>query len=174
MKTSAQWWAEVKASPEKFNQWLVRQYTGEVTAADRIVALGETYGATGRQARVLEVIAGQERQHAEWIKELLVARGIDPTIEQAEKRYWAEAMTAIEDLDTGTAVAAHAEKMRLERIEVIANDADAPLDVRETFVKILRDELFHERAFREMSSPEAMARTADKHELGMRALGLVA
>lgn len=174
MRTSAQWWSEVKANNAKFDQWLIRQYTGEVTAAQRIVQLGDRYGADEQQTKILNVIADQERQHAEWIRELLVARGIEPVVEEAEARYWAETLPGITDLDTGTAVAAHAEKMRLERIRVITEDADAPQDVRETFAKILRDELFHERAFRTMSSPEAMARTANNHELGMQALGLTA
>lgn len=172
MQTSQQWWEATKNDPDRFNHWLVRQYTGEVTAASRITKLALDFNATGRNAKVLEVIAQQEAQHAEWIKGLLETRGVETVIEPAEDRYWAATLPGIDSLDTGTAVAAHAEKMRLDRIMVIANDPEAPSDVRETFAKILRDELFHERAFREMSSQEALDRTAGNHDLGMQALGL--
>jgi rubrerythrin len=174
-KTAAQWWEAVKASPEKFNEWLAKQYRGEVTAAERILALGRRFGATPQQLRVLRVIAGQEETHATWIAGLLAARKLPlPTVEQAGERYWGQAMVGIKDLDTGLAVGAHAEAMRLERIRAICQDPTAPWDVRETFMRILRDEQFHERAFREMATPEAMEATRGAHELGRQALGLSA
>ena len=46
-------------------------------------------------------------------------------------------LAAIEDLETGCAVGAHAERMRLERIEVIAGDPEAPADIRAVFARIL-------------------------------------
>jgi len=172
MKTSAQWWAECKADPAKFNRWLQRQYTGEVTAAGRIRDLATKFGVEGRNARIIEVIAQQEEQHASWIRELLEARGIKVEVQAAEDRYWAETLPGITDFITGTAVAAHAEGMRLERIKVIADDEDAPADVRYFFQKILRDETFHENAFLNMTTPEALDATRGNHELGEKALGL--
>jgi hypothetical protein len=172
-RTSAQWWAETKADPAKFNEWLLKQYRGEVTAAVRIVKLGEQFGITGKNAVTLGVIAGQEANHAQWVGELLKARGIElPTVEEAEERYWAKTLPGIESFESGSAVAAHAEEMRLERIRVIVADADAPIDVRAVFTRILREEVFHARAFREMSTDAAMAATLNAHEAGMAALGL--
>ncbi len=172
MKTSAQWWAECKADPAKFNRWLQRQYTGEVTAAGRIRDLATKFKVEGRNARIIEVIAQQEEQHAAWVRELLENRGIKVEVQAAEDRYWAETLPGIVDFDTGGAVAAHAEGMRLERIQVIAEDVNAPNDVRFYFQKILRDETFHENAFRNMATPAALEATKDQHELGRTALGL--
>ncbi len=172
-KTSAEWWKQVKADPVKLEEWLIKQYRGEVTAATRIIQLGEKFGAVGSVKRLLDVIADQERQHAEWIKVLLENRSLPiPDTSDSENRYWAETLGAIDSLDTGTAIATHAEEMRLERIYAIANDIEAHLDIRETFTKILKDELFHAKAFRGMSTDEALNRTMSAHEAGMAALGL--
>lgn len=173
MKTSKQWWDEVKASPEAINEWLQKQYTGEVTAADRIVRLGEQFDANPKAQKILATIAAQEAQHAEWIRALLVVRGINPEVGNAEKRYWAKTLPGIVDFETGAAVAAHAEKMRLERIQVICDDEDAPWDIRYTFKKILKDELWHEKAFRALSTDDALEKTLHGHEEGRESLGLV-
>jgi len=174
MKTSLSWWSEVKASPSLLQGWLVKQYRGEVTAASRIRTLAANYHISKQQAATLQLIASQEEQHAEWVLELLKARGINPTLENAEDRYWAKTLPGIEDFETGAAVGAHAEAMRLDRIRVIANDDTAPEDIRSTFKRILIDERFHERAFRKMSTPEALEKTRGNHDLGKTALGLEA
>lgn len=175
MRTSKQWWNEVKNDPDKFNEWLVKQYRGEVTAASRIRQLSTTFGKDRPNAqKLLEIIAKQEEQHAQWVLALLRQRGIEPSVENAENRYWTETLPGITDLDTGTAVAAHAEKMRLERITAIAEDPDAPSDVRKVFHRILRDEIFHEETFRMLSTPEAMEKTRHNHEQGAHVLGLSA
>lgn len=171
---SKQWWDSVKNDSVKFNDWLVKQYRGEVTAATRIRVLKDNYPSSEKNKRVLEVIASQEEQHAGWVLELLVARGINPSLENAEKRYWAKTLQGIKDFATGTAVGAHAEGMRLERIKVICEDEEAPADVRVVFQKILKDELFHERAFTQMSTPEALESTRGNHLLGKESLGLEA
>lgn len=171
METSQSWWEKTKRSPEAFHAWLRDQYRGERTAAGRILALREQFAAQGTRAwRVLGVIAQQEQEHARWVRELLEARGIEPQ-EKAE-RYWPHVLSQISDLETGAAVGAHAERMRLERIETIASDPEAPGDVRRVFQKILPQERFHERAFAQLAGTEALARTADAHELGRQALGL--
>jgi rubrerythrin len=174
MRSSQQWWNEVKASPELFNDWLVKQYRGEVTAANRIARFADQYES--QYHNVLAKIADQEAQHAEWIEEILTARGIEvdaSDIQHAEDRYWKETLPGIDSFETGAAVAAHAEAMRLERIEVICNDPESPKDVRDTFRKILKDELFHEKAFRFMAGKVAMDATQGNHDLGLQALGLV-
>lgn len=177
MKTSQEWWNEVKVDSTKTESWLRKQYRGEVTAASRIQKLAKQYTETGSwQTTVLNIIANQETQHAGFVKELLDIRGIEVDISdliEAENRYWAETLPGIKDFVTGTAVAAHAEKMRLERIETIVNDEESPTDIRAAFTKILQDELWHESAFRKMSTPLAMSETAGDHELGRAALGLV-
>ena len=78
------------------------------------------------------------------------------------------------DIATGTAVAAHAEGMRLERIRVIADDESAPVDIRDTFTKILKDEVWHEKAFTNLSTPDALGATMGDYKLGREALGLTA
>lgn len=172
-KTSQQWWDEVKADEKLLSDWLVRQYRGEVTAAKRINQFAELYASDDKNKKVLNVIAEQEAQHASWIRELLATRNIKPSIKGAEKRYWKETLSGINSLESGAAVAAHAEAMRLERIRVIAADESAPADIRHTFILILRDEQFHEYAFRAMAGEAAMAEALHSHREGRKALGLV-
>jgi rubrerythrin len=171
--TSQQWWASIKADPAAFQGWLLDQYRGEATAAGRIERLRDGHSAPGtRASRVLSIIADQERKHAGWVGELLRARGVEPRIEPEEERYWPQMLPGIHDLESGCAVGAHAEKMRLERIEAIAQDPGAPPDVRAVFARILPEERFHERAFRALAGDAALRAAAGAHELGRLALGL--
>jgi len=171
-KSSQKWWAAVKLDPERFNDWLIKQFRGEVTASERIVEFAEKYAPDDRSRRVLAVIASQERQHADWVLSLLQSRGLEPSIDGAEKRYWKETLPQITSFNDGCAVGAHAERMRLERIRTIASDESAPEDVRQTFSLILKDELFHEQAFREMAGQDALDATLSCHQCGMEVLGL--
>lgn len=172
--TSAAWWQSTKTHGPALQAWLYDQYRGEVTAAARIEALRDAFAPPGSRAhRVLTVIAGQERKHALWVSELLESRGLDAHVETVEDRYWKRTVPEVVDLETGAAIGAHAEKMRLERIEVIAADPEADADISGVFQRILPEERFHERAFRSLASEPALAKTAGAHELGRRALGLV-
>lgn len=172
-RTTAQWWAQTKRDPQRLRAWLLDQYRGEATAATRIDGLRRRFAPPGsRAARVLATIAQQERQHARWVGELLRARGIEPRVETKVPRYWPQVMAEIADLATGCAVGAHAERMRLERIETIAADPESPDDVRRVFTRILPQERFHERAFRSLSDRRALEATRGAHELGRVALGL--
>jgi rubrerythrin len=174
MRTSLQWWNDTKNDQVRLVDWLKKQYRGEVTAASRITRLAENYDATDKQKKLLNKIADDEMQHAIWIRELLRNRGIPlPSLNEAEDRYWAETLPGIEDFETGAAVGAHAEGMRLERIFVIANDVDAPEDIRNTFARILKDETFHEQAFISLTNEAALEKTRGNHALGLQALGLV-
>ncbi len=169
------WWHETKQSPERLHAWLLDQYRGEITAAPRIEALRDAFAAAGSRAhRVLTAIAKQERLHATWIAQLLASRGWAAELTAKPDRYWRQVVPEVVDLATGAAVGAHAEEMRLERIEAIAGDAEAPADIRAAFARILPQERFHARAFASLSSDEALARTAGAHALGRRALGLSA
>ncbi len=171
--TSAAWWERIRSDVNRLHGWLYDQYRGEVTAASRIEALRDRFCAPGNRAyRILTVIARQERDHARWIGDLLAARGLGVEVQGKADRYWREVMPGITDLATGAAVGAHAEQMRLERIEAIAADATAPADIRAVFEAILPQERFHARAFAQLATPEAMARTAGAHALGRAALGL--
>jgi rubrerythrin len=172
MTTSKLWWNEVKNNSDKFNDWLIKQYRGEITAATRIKEFAKVYATDIHDIKILNVIANQESKHAAWVLDLLVARGINPSIERAEERYWKETLPEIESFETGAAVGAHAEAMRLERIKVICEDDSAPNDVRDVFQKILHEEIFHEKAFRNMAGVEAMMATSDAHNKGLELLGL--
>lgn len=174
MKTSKEWWDEVKASPEKTIDWLKKQYVGEKTAALRVTQFAAQFANTERSETILNMIAIQEGNHAGWIRALLEARGVDvKAIIHENERYWRETLKGITSLETGAAVATHAEAMRLERIRVIANDEETPADIRAVFQKILPDEEWHEKAFRNLSTPEAIEATRHNHEAGTQALGLV-
>jgi rubrerythrin len=173
MQTSQQWWDEVKKDETKLNEWLVKQYRGEASAFERIMKMAGAYDMTHKAFRTLSVIASQEATHAGWVKNLLKDRGIDPLLEGAENRYWAEVKDAMEDFETTCAVGAHAEAMRLERINVIVADPDSPEDIREVFKKIQVEEQFHARAFAELAGEDAIARTKGQHDKGLAILGLV-
>jgi rubrerythrin len=172
--SSQAWWQQVKHDPEAFRGWLLDQFRGESAAAGRIELLRDTYASENERAhKVLSVIAEQERKHARWVGALLRARGILPEVQSKAERYWPHVLTGIADLATGCAVGAHAEQMRLERIETIAADREAPDDVRQTFARIVREERFHERAFRHLAGPTALEVTRESHRLGRIALGLL-
>jgi rubrerythrin len=174
MKTSQQWWTEIKASPEQLLVWLRKQFHGEVTAAERIRRYCiNQLPDNDRRARVLEVIAAQEEMHASWIGDLLRNRGEEPQVLVKSERYWDKTLGQIRSFEDAAGVAHHAETMRLERIRVIAADPDAPVDVRGTFQKILRDEEFHARAFQEMAGQDALDRTVQGHHAGTEAIGFI-
>ena len=173
MRTSAQWWHEVKADPEKLVNWLKRQYHGELTAAERI----EKYcleRAPEQWKRILAGIAHDERTHAEWVGRLLLARDITPTTLEKEERYWDKTLSGIDSFEKAAAVAAHAENMRLERIRILATEDDPKFkDIATTFSSILRDEGIHAIAFKRMAGSEALAQTIAAHVAGSEAIGLI-
>lgn len=171
---SVAWWQKIKHNPELLLDWLLNQYHGEITAHARIMEFAEEYTLVGsRERAVLGYIADQELDHASWVGDLLIARGITPSELKKPERYWNTTLAGITNFETGAAVAAHAEFMRLERIREIAADEYAPSDIRAVFTKILPQEVFHERAFRRMAGNEAMQKTLAAHQRGREAIGLI-
>ncbi|MFO0612681.1 MAG: hypothetical protein U0414_08845 [Polyangiaceae bacterium] len=174
LRDSRTWWEATRREERALVAWLLDQYRGEATAAGRIEMLRDAFAEPGTRAHVvLGVIAGQERRHAVWVGDLLTARGVQPTVLPKRERYWAPTLEAIHDLETGCAIGAHSERMRLERIEVIAADPFAPEDVCAVFRRILPEERFHARAFAELAGARALDETRAAHARGRRALGLV-
>jgi rubrerythrin len=177
MRTSAEWWRDVGADPALLMDWLRKQYHGEATAAVRIREFLSRFGNQARAPRwsaVVEEIARQEETHAEWVGELLRARGEEPAVIAGKtERYWDATLPGIASWESGCAAAAHAEAMRLERIRVIVADPQAPADIRDVFSRILPQEEFHERAFRAFSSDAALTAALEGHAAGAEALGLV-
>ncbi len=174
MRTSEQWWQEVKADPEKLISWLKKQFHGETTAAERIerYCMAKLDEDDSRQ-ETLKKIASQERMHASWVGDLLKNRGITPAVLEKGERYWEKVLSNITSFEQAAGVAHHAEVMRLERIAVIAHDTEAPSDIRAVFACILDDERFHARAFRDLAGPEAVANTHAGHLEGAEAIGFV-
>ena len=172
MKTTEEWWQEVSTNPSKMTDWLYDQYRGEVTAAENIKGLIDKYNLKGANRMVIGKIAEQEAQHAEWIGDLLMKQGMNPEVKDVESRYWKE--TILDDMTFSyvCAVAHHAETMRLERIELLAQD-EKFLDIAETFRRIRKDELFHAKAFAALSTDEDIEKARHNHEKGMGAIGLV-
>ncbi|CAN5729781.1 hypothetical protein BH11MYX4_BH11MYX4_15670 [soil metagenome] len=85
-----------------------------MTAASRIEALRDAFTLPGSRAHVvLTVVAGQERKHGTWDADLLRARGLDVHVEAVEDRYWRRTVPEVVALETGAAIGAHAEQMRL-------------------------------------------------------------
>jgi rubrerythrin len=176
MRTSKQWWNEVKNNPKALIPWLKDQYHGEVTAARRIKSLAKALPA-GTDKACLDLIALQEAKHALWVSKLLKSRGIKPQVLKKKSRYWEQTLPKDYQslpLKEIAAIGAHAEKMRLARIKVIAHDQSAPEDIRQVFAAILPDEKFHEQAFRALAGSKALKQASQAHQNGLNALGLVA
>lgn len=173
MKTSKQWWSEVKSDEAKLIEWLKKQYHGEMTASDRIEQFVYARCTDTRHAATLKTIAGQEKLHALWVGGLLTMRGVEPALLPTNTRYWDEVEGAAQSFESAAAVAALAERMRLQRIKVIAEDPDAPEDIRAVFAKILPQEIWHEQAFREMTTETALTEVRAAHERGVDSIGLI-
>jgi len=172
---SKEWWDSVKSNPDKLNNWLLRQYRGEVTAGDRIRKLATDNITTLPEKDYIDLyrISVEEKRHAKWVGWLLFTRGIDPVVKDAEARYWSKTLpVAAKSSKHAYAVGAHAEAMRLERIKVIAEDESSPPDIRIVFSNILRDEIGHEETFRRLAGPEMMQEVLPSHQEGLALLGL--
>jgi hypothetical protein len=174
MRTTEEWWAEVKSDPEKMAHWLRRQYVGEMAAVNLLSELLITYGGQASESEWDDVhkVMCQEATHAKWMKRLLEGRSIDPEVgATAERRYWAEVKPAVNSFAEGCAAGYHAEHMRLERIRCIAADTDpAVADLAKTFGKILPHEEWHEEVFDRMRQGKTLTQY---HEKGLESLNLL-
>ena len=177
MNTSLEWWSKIKNDNVLLIDWLKNQYHGERTAALKIKSLFFTDNIVLNDAekKAINQIAKEEDIHADWIESLLVSRGITAEILDKESRYWDQVLLdentkSKEDL---SAIAHLAENMRLERIKVIAEDLEAPEDIRNVFKKILPMELKHESIFASMTNKESLSKVTINHNKGLNELGLV-
>jgi len=175
MTTTQEWLNKVTNSKDELNHWLTRQYIGEVTAAHRIEGLQEHEEVDGKQRYLLGKIAMDESQHASWIKQLLINRGLElpeVTLQDAEKRYWKPVFDNAWGADDCFAAGAHAEEMRLHRIKAIVASEEIDEDIRKVFRAILPDEEWHAKAFKHLASEEALVKMKPHHEAGLKLLGL--
>lgn len=173
MRTTHEWWQEIKSDPEKLAAWLRRQYVGELAAVNLLSELLIRFGADMKpeQWHTISKIMMQEALHGSWMKELMDVRGIEPEKNaSAERRYWKEVLPAVDSFEKAVAAGFHAENMRLHRIREIAHDDTAPADLRETFQRILPHEEWHEEAFASMMSGVDIT---PFHEKGLEALNLI-
>ena len=171
--TTQQWLAKILSSKEELHNWLIRQYIGEMTAVGRIARVAHT--APKRYQSILWKIADDEFQHATWVLNLLIVRGIgwpDVGNAQAEERYWKPVKEGMETFEDTAAAGHYAENMRLVRIRALANCAEIDKDIRDVFIKILPDEEMHEKAFKAMTNQESLDKMKSKHEAGLELLGL--
>lgn len=174
MKTTEQWWSEVSVDVNKMIDWLKDQYHGEITAEKRIRDLVSQYNLQGKKAALINKIADDEKRHAEWVKELLVSRGISAEVLNKEERYWNKVLPREQvSFEYICAVGHLAETMRLDRIELLAKDYRYK-DIAEVFSRILPDELFHAKAFGSMSTEKDIEDARKFHNEGMNSIGLVA
>lgn len=170
-RSSEQWWQELKLSPERQIDWLKKQYHGELLAAERVAKFRDDSFGT-EWFKTLDAIASQEAKHAQWVGELLQARGIEPQRLQKEERYWNITLAGVNAFEELAAAAAHAEAMRLERIKVIQADPETEPDIKAVFTQILREEEFHVSAFTRMAGDSALQAALAKHEAGMAAINV--
>ncbi len=174
MKTSHEWWQEVKQDDELIIHWLKNQYHGEKKAAGLIRKFRDQH--CPRESKwwwTLNIIETQEHKHARWIGELLLTRGVTPKILDKEERYWDQTLGTIKSFASGAAIAAHVERMSLMKLQVIVDDPDTPADIHDVFARILREEVFHDQAFSAMAGSKALQAAEANHKIGMAALGLI-
>jgi 8-oxo-dGTP pyrophosphatase MutT (NUDIX family)/rubrerythrin len=170
-RTSSEWWQELKTSPARRIDWLRKQYHGELLASRRVAKFRDDSVGT-EWFEALDVIAQQEAKHAAWVGTLLKARGIEPRQIEKDERYWNITMAGVDTFKGLAATAAHAERMRLERIKVICCDPATEPDIRAVFSRILPEETFHVRAFTRMAGDTAMRDALSRHEKGMAAINV--
>jgi hypothetical protein len=173
MKTTKEWWQETRDDSTKLHAWLRRQYVGELAAVNLLSELLIRFGSemTNQQWGNIYKIMQQEALHGSWMKDLLDVRGIKPEPNaSATRRYWNEVLPAVNSFAKAVAAAFHAEHMRLARIREIADDNQAPADIRAAFQRILPHEEWHELAFSEMKGDVTLT---ESHEKGLQALNLV-
>jgi rubrerythrin len=177
MRTSSQWWNEIKSNPEELKQWLIRQYVGEMAAVNLLSDVLIRFGGDMAETEWDDVykVMMQEAKHARWVKELLADRHIGiPAGLDATRRYWEEVIPAVEKLDDAAHAAHNAEEMRLHRIRTIAEETDpAYADLQNVFQRILPDEEWHERVFDGLCRTEHNPKMDTAHNKGLRALSLV-
>lgn len=170
---SKAWWTNTKKSNARITSWLQKQFIGEARAAGRLKGYLDKFNPEPKVRKVVEKIAGQEGKHADWIQDLLDARAAVPNLRH-EDRYWKHTLNDINSFDDLCGIAWAAENMRLARIRTIVEDKDAPTDIRNTFKKILKDEIFHEKAFKALSSEVSKRKALVNHVKGLKAIGLSA
>lgn len=177
MKTTQQWWDEVSNDEAKMIDWLQDQYHGEVTAAGRIEEYAKRFAPLEIHIeKHISQIIKDERTHAEWVRGLLLKRGISAEVLTKEERYWKATLPPLEEINTFeyfAAVAHLAETMRLDRIELLRKDTRFQ-DIAEVFENIYRDEQYHAYAFGKWTTPEALEIAKKHHQDGMNAIGLIA
>ncbi len=170
------WWDELLENPTKQIEWLKKQYHGEVLAGKRIRNIFSQFKMNADDQAIIARVANEEDQHALWLGELLLARGVTPSmLNDHVERYWDyDKLNAIASVKEAAAIGYHAEVMRLSRIKVIRDHPDSPKDMAETMAKIFKDEVGHVSAFKGLTNPDAIEATRDDHEMGVNALGLSA
>lgn len=167
MKTSMEWWEEIKNDEPKLIEWLQRQCYGEYRAYERISEIAKKFNNS-----LLSQIALDERNHHEWIKKYLLDRNI-PLLDTHTERYWKEVNLKFDSIEEVGAVGYHAETMRLERIKIIAKDTTYP-ELALIFKAILPEEVYHAKVFKSLSTEEEIEIAKIDHEQGMIELGLIA
>lgn len=177
MQTVKEWADKITKDDLLFNQWLIKQYIGEVTAVTRIKELLIKSQKDKIIKNILNSVVKDEAKHANWIKKLLIVRNIEiPVInkEEAEKKYWSVLKNKQFNFNEYCAYAHYAEDMRLKRIKHISNDTAFPKDIRNIFKLIYEDELFHARIFKEITDKTSLIKMKEIHKQGLDLLGLIA
>lgn len=165
LRTSQQWWDSIKGDESKVIRWLQKQCYGEYEAWRRISELFFRFNSP-----VLDMIAKDEYSHYIYIKNYLESRG-HSAYTQHEVRYWKEIPKEVKTIEEVGAIGHLAEAMRLERIEIIANDMTYPA-LANLFTVILYDERMHVKAFKHLTNDIQIELARADHEAGMRSIGL--
>ena len=151
-------WQKLKGQARGLVKWLLDQYVGERNAVASMEQLREAvlrHGGTDKVVALVDRVLNDERRHVATIGRLLVARG-ETNLPVGEP----VVLEGLDDPNAGPAFVSRAEAVRAGIIRVVVDDPDVPADIREVFQIILKEERFHEEAFRAVAGEKNMAEHA--------------
>ena len=148
-------WPEVRTKPGGIEWWLQKQYVGELEAIASMEKLLRSFDANPKGAKLRNLVVRvirDERNHVAMIERLLQARGVTPEAPASP-----EVLSGLDQWAEGCAATSRAEAIRAGEIRTVIADLGTPDDIRTVFGRVLKEEVFHEKAFRELAGQEAMA-----------------
>lgn len=168
------WWNKCLNDKSKLEHWLVALYNNELDAYERFENFAKDYCLEDKKSYdIFMEIAGQEKNHADLVNEILINRNIELyTKSSNDGRYWRNTLPCIIDKKTAAAIGAYAEGLSLKRMRVIIKDENTPEDLRDLFLVIEPEESYHARILAEIATIYGMKNVRDCHDKGLEELGL--
>lgn len=158
------WWDGLLKDDERMMRWLQKLQQTEYDGFTGNREADEQWGG-GNPAvsNVFRVTGDDEKRHSDLLVDLIHKRGGTTVEVQPESLYWTEMDAIITSLETCAAVFHLGEVLAAERFKVLFEHDGTPDDIRAFLEAALPDEEYHARAFKRISSPEAIEIVQRKH-----------